>query len=68
MTVKILTESLRRESMSQIIEGGIYRHYKGKLYRLIRIVRHSETLEELVMYETVFVDRKVFQDSSGGID
>lgn len=40
--------------MSQIVEGGVYRHYKGKLYRLIRIVRHSETLEELVMYETLY--------------
>ena len=40
--------------MSQIVEGGIYRHYKGKLYRLIRIVRHSESLEELVMYEALY--------------
>lgn len=40
--------------MSQIVEGGIYRHYKGKLYKAIRIVRHSETLEELVYYEALY--------------
>ncbi len=34
--------------------GGLYRHYKGNLYRVHQIVRHSETLQELVMYETLY--------------
>lgn len=34
--------------------GGIYKHYKGKLYKVHQIVRHSETLEELVFYETLY--------------
>lgn len=38
----------------KMVEGGIYRHYKGKLYRFHRIVRHSETLEELGLYETLY--------------
>lgn len=37
-----------------IVPGGLYRHYKGKLYRAHAIVRHSETLEELVYYETLY--------------
>lgn len=36
------------------VEGGIYRHYKGKMYRFIRVVRHSETLEEMALYETLY--------------
>jgi hypothetical protein len=28
---------------------GIYKHYKGKLYEVIGIVRHSETLEEMIL-------------------
>ncbi|MBI3888055.1 DUF1653 domain-containing protein [Candidatus Microgenomates bacterium] len=28
-----------------------YRHYKGGLYKVIDIVVHSETLEEMVLYE-----------------
>ena len=30
---------------------GRYRHYKGKLYRVHGVARHSETLEALVVYE-----------------
>ena len=29
---------------------GRYRHYKGGLYQLLGVVRHSETLEPLVLY------------------
>jgi len=32
--------------------GGIYRHYKfGDLYRVHRIVLHTETQQQMVLYE-----------------
>ena len=31
--------------------GGQYDHYKGLLYIILAIARHSETLEELVVYQ-----------------
>lgn len=31
-----------------------FKHYKNKPYRVINIVRHSETLEELVLYESLY--------------
>ncbi len=34
----------------QEINSGRYRHYKGREYILIGIARHSETMEELVIY------------------
>jgi hypothetical protein len=34
--------------------GQLFRHYKGKMYRYLRIFRHSETLEELVGYEALY--------------
>lgn len=35
---------------------GRYRHYKGKAYEVIGVVRHSETLEPLVLYRALYGD------------
>ncbi|MES2679294.1 MAG: DUF1653 domain-containing protein [Bacteroidota bacterium] len=32
------------------LESGLYRHYKGNIYEVLGTARHSETLEELVVY------------------
>lgn len=32
-------------------QTGVYRHYKGPLYRALGVVNHSETLEEMVYYQ-----------------
>ena len=37
-----------------LVIGGLYEHYKGKPYRVLGVVRHSETLEELVYYECLY--------------
>lgn len=35
---------------------GRYRHYKGNDYRVEGLVRHSETLEVLVLYRALYGD------------
>ena len=40
--------------MSMIVIDGIYRHYKGNLYKVLGVVKHSETLEDMVLYECLY--------------
>ena len=42
------------------VKNGIYQHYKGNKYEVIGIAKHSETLEDLVVYRAVY-DNKVSQ-------
>jgi hypothetical protein len=36
------------------IRAGKYRHYKNKDYLVIGIGRHTETLEEVVLYQSLY--------------
>ena len=38
--------------------GGVYKHFKGNYYRVIDIVRHSETNEEMVLYVPLYLNEE----------
>ncbi len=37
--------------MESEIRPGMYRHHKGHLVKVLGIAKHSETLEDLVVYD-----------------
>ena len=38
----------------QVIRPGIWRHFKGNRYQVIGVAKHSETLEDMVVYRALY--------------
>lgn len=44
----------------QTLIPGIYRHFKGNEYELLFLAKHSETLEEMVVYRPCYGERGIW--------
>lgn len=42
------------------VEIGKYRHFKGNEYEVLFVAKHSETLEEMVVYRALYGDHGVW--------
>ena len=42
------------------IRPGTYRHYKGNLYEVLGIARHSETEEVMVVYRALYGKKELW--------
>ena len=42
------------------IRPGLYRHFKGKEYRVLFTATHSETLEPMVVYQALYGQRGIW--------
>ncbi|MBQ3208000.1 MAG: DUF1653 domain-containing protein [Bacteroidales bacterium] len=37
-----------------------YRHFKGNIYKVLNIAMHSETLEEMVVYQAMYGEKSIW--------
>lgn len=44
----------------KIKTGARYRHFKGNEYLVLYVARHSETLEEHVVYQALYGERGIW--------
>ena len=42
------------------MNGKIFKHYKGNMYKVINIATHSETLEKMVIYQDISCPEKIW--------
>lgn len=46
--------------MERPVVGASYRHFKGGEYRILAIAKHSDTEEELVVYQSLLDENAIW--------
>lgn len=52
--------SIRIEPKQTGIVPGRYRHFKGNEYRVLHMAKHSETQEDMVVYQALYGDQGIW--------
>ena len=46
--------------MRNLKKGAVYKHFKGNLYRVLDVAKHSETGEIYVVYKQMYGDESLW--------
>ena len=56
----MISVPITEENTSTSPKIGRYRHFKGNIYSLLYIAKHSETLEDMAVYRQLYGDGSVW--------
>lgn len=46
--------------MRKVIVGQVYKHFKGKMYKVLNIGYNADNLEKMVIYQALYDDNKIW--------
>ena len=46
--------------MREVIVGQVYKHFKGKMYKVLNIGYSADNLEKMVIYQALYDDNKIW--------
>lgn len=58
----IMKEFLNNDNSTEgkLKVGSVYKHFKGNEYLVLHLAKHSETLEDLVVYQALYGERGIW--------
>ncbi|OEH85311.1 hypothetical protein BHU72_04240 [Desulfuribacillus stibiiarsenatis] len=51
---------MTQENVREVRVGSRYRHFKGNEYLVLHVAKHSETMEEYVVYQPLYGERGIW--------
>ena len=56
----IFWHNMKHMVRHQNMTGQYFRHFKGNVYRVLHVAKHSETLEDMVVYQAMYGTRGIW--------